>query len=123
MNSLQSIYGQAVYLTSEVSNVWVMIGILAIVASIMLLAAAVKRLARKLKAVDRILAEQRAEIDQLRQAEDRRALADLQSNRAFLENLAFELADAVPEVIATASSTDRSVERLDPTRLKRSLTG
>src|SRR3569833_1219936 len=98
MNSLQSIYGQAVYLTSEVSNVWVMIGILAIVASIMYLAAAVKRLARKLKAVDRILAEQRAEIDQLRQAEDRRALAELKSNRAFLEGLAFELADATPSI-------------------------
>jgi hypothetical protein len=98
-------------------------GIVVIVASIMLLAAAVKRLARKLKAVDLVLAEQRAEIDQLRQAEDRRALADLKSNRAFLENLAFKLADATPSMAANASSTDRSVERLDPARLKRSSTG
>lgn len=123
MNSLQSIYGQAVYLTSEVSYAWIIIGILVIVASIMLLAAAVKRLARKLKAVDLVLAEQRAEIDQLRQAEDRRALTDLKSNRAFLENLAFELADATPSIVADASSPDRSVERLDPARLKRSSTG
>jgi len=83
---------------------FVALGIAVIGLTTLLLTVGLSRLSRKSKKIDALVLELQTEVDRLRQAEERRALADLRSNRAFLQNLALELADTNPEAVPTEIS-------------------
>ena len=128
MKSLQLIFERGIALLRDLPEPWMMatgfVFAVFAVLTIALLAAAMRRLSRKLTTVDTVISELQVEVDRLRQAEERRALSDLRANRAFLQNLALELAD---NNSATTTEANPPPEGLgtprEPARLKLSSAG
>ena len=117
-------FEHAIRSVPEIPEAWFLsAGVLVGVLTTVFFSVVMVRLSRKLKLVDALVFELQAEVDRLRQAEERRALADLKSNRVFLQNLALELTD----ISSAAHQDDHSSESLgppnDPVRFKMSSTG
>jgi hypothetical protein len=128
--SLQLLFERGIGSIHDLPERWLMVaGVVTVFVAlaIALLTIARIRLSRKLKAIDAVVAELQAEVDRLRQAEERRALSDLRANRAFLQNLALELTDNNPATMATMDEADKPAESSErarePARLKLSSAG
>jgi hypothetical protein len=104
----------------EVPERWLIVAAGFIIAGLLAVMFAIMgmRLSRRLKKAELLICELQPEIDRLRQAEERRALADLKSNNAFLQNLALELADHCPTVPHASDPVEDLNKAPDPVRFK-----
>ena len=100
-------------------NFFLSVGLVGLFIVTALVVIMMSRLVRKQRSIERRLAHVRAEVEQLLQAEERRAKAEAKTNKDFLSGISLQIVDSGPTAPETFAEQKKAPDRSDVSDIKR----